>query len=66
MAAREASGKGRSVIVENPYVAHFLIDTVGSAIGVYAYRLCNHFWHRALMWLVLSVAWTILTVQLVG
>lgn len=54
------------MIVENPYVAHFMIDAVGSVIGVYAYRWCNHFWHRAMVWFVLSAIWTVVTVQTIG
>ena len=48
------------------YIIHFALEAVGAAIGVFAYRFCQHDWHRWTIWFVLSAITTIVTVQLVG
>jgi hypothetical protein len=48
------------------YVTHFGLEAIGSSIGIYAYNYCQHLWHKLLVWTVLSVFTTIVTVSLVG
>jgi hypothetical protein len=45
---------------------HFLIDVLASLATLYAYRFCEHTWHRILVWLGLSLVVTFSTVNLVG
>jgi hypothetical protein len=48
------------------YGLHFLIDVLASLATLYAYRFCEHTWHRILVWLGLSLVVTFSTVNLVG
>lgn len=50
------------------YAIHFGLEAAGSLIAIFAYasHRCNTWWHRALIWTVLSIATTIVTVQVVG
>ena len=45
---------------------HLLLEGVGALILVTSYRFCEHNWHRAVVWLVLSTMLSYCTVQLVG
>jgi VIT1/CCC1 family predicted Fe2+/Mn2+ transporter len=49
-----------------PYIEHWMVECIGSAIGVVAYRFCPHRHHRWIVWVVLSIITTVITVQLVG
>lgn len=50
------------------YLIHFGLEAVGSLIAIYAYRShrCRHGWHKAAIWVVLSMATTVATVQIIG
>jgi hypothetical protein len=45
---------------------HCGLEGVGAGIGVYAYNLCNHTWHRVAMWAALTLVTSYLTVGIVG
>jgi hypothetical protein len=49
-----------------PYVEHWLLECLGSAIGVYAYRFCKHKHHQWMVWIILSILGTVVTVKLIG
>lgn len=49
------------------YVVHFGLESLGSLIVLFAQtHICRHTWHRVAIWMVFSIATTILTVNLVG
>lgn len=48
------------------YAIHFLLESVGGGIGVYAYRFCNHTIHRVGIWFVFTALTSVATVQAVG
>lgn len=48
------------------YVIHFGLEAIGSVIGIYAYNFCHHMWHKVVVWTMLAVLMTVLTVSLVG
>jgi uncharacterized protein (DUF983 family) len=50
------------------YAIHFAIEAIGSliAIAAYATHRCQDWWHRALIWMVLTILTTVITVQIVG
>lgn len=50
------------------YLVHFALEAIGSLIAIFAYRShrCNTWWHRAVIWTVLSMATTFTTVQVIG
>lgn len=45
---------------------HLCLEGIGGLILVLAYRFCDHFWHRALVWMILAPPMSFATVQLVG
>lgn len=45
---------------------HLILEGIGGLILVLAYRFCEHFWHRALIWCILAPPMSYATVQLVG
>jgi hypothetical protein len=50
------------------YLIHFLLEATGSLIALFAYRNhhCNTWWHRGLIWIMLTALTTVVTVQTVG
>jgi hypothetical protein len=64
MVARGADCGGQGL----SYLIHFMIEAIGSLIAIFAYKShhCRHWWHRGLIWTVLSMLTTVLTVQIVG
>lgn len=50
------------------YLIHFSLEAVGSLIAIFAYKShkCQYWWHRAMIWVVLSMFTTYVTVQLAG
>lgn len=50
------------------YGVHFGLEAVGSLIAIFAYRShhCQHWSHRALIWILLTAATTVITVNVVG
>jgi hypothetical protein len=48
------------------YVVHFTIDVAASLVTIYARQFCHHRWHQALVWLLGSIAVTVITVNAVG
>lgn len=51
------------------YLIHFSLEAVGSLIAIAAYKshkLCKTKWHKFGIWAALSMATTIITVQMVG
>jgi NADH:ubiquinone oxidoreductase subunit 5 (subunit L)/multisubunit Na+/H+ antiporter MnhA subunit len=45
---------------------HMLLEGIGSLVGIYAYRYCEHNWHRVAIWVSLTALTSIITVQIVG
>lgn len=50
------------------YIIHFLVEALGGVIAMVAYRthVCRHWWHKALIWTVLTAITSILTVHAAG
>lgn len=45
---------------------HLGLEALGGLVYVCAYRFCEHFWHRAIVWCILAPPMSYATVQLVG
>lgn len=45
---------------------HMVLEAIGGAVAWYAYGFCNHWRHRLLVWFVLALVFSYVTVRVVG
>jgi hypothetical protein len=45
---------------------HMVLEAIGGGILLYALGFCNHWRHRLLVWFVLALIFSYITVRLIG